>query len=128
MLSSQADAFNELDKLPQLKRLSKTPHLKSNFDEMFSKAVASIASLQFINKAEVTAEQRRGAEYDIWKKYALDWMQATQGGTDSLREFCRRHRTYPLLVKSKLLSALDIPKLFNIYVYRVRFPGRLCTA
>lgn len=102
---AQADAFNELDKLPQLKRLNKTPHLKSNFDEMVSKAVASIAGLQFINKAEVTAEERRGAEYDIWKKYAMDWMQATQQGADALREFCRKHRTYASLVKSMLITA-----------------------
>ncbi|XP_039501734.1 tubulin-specific chaperone E [Drosophila santomea] len=107
---NEADTFNELDKLPQLKRLSKTPHLKSNFDEMFSKAVASIASLQFINKAEVTAEQRRGAEYDIWKKYALEWMQATEEGPDSIREFCRRHRTYSLLVKKYGSPADFVPR------------------
>jgi len=101
IFSSQADAFNELDKLPQLRRLNKTPHLKSNFDEMVSKAVASISGIEFVNKALVTAEERRGAEYDIWKKYAPDWMQATHQGSDSLREFNRRHRTYHLLVKSK---------------------------
>ncbi|KAH8277890.1 hypothetical protein KR018_009640 [Drosophila ironensis] len=92
-------AFNELDKLPQLKRLNKTPHLKSNFDEMVSKAVASIAGLQFINKAKVTPEERRGAEYDIWKKYSGDWMQANLQGVDALCEFCRNHRTYSTLVK-----------------------------
>lgn len=68
---------------------------------MVSKAVASISGLQFINKAEVTAEERRGAEYDIWKKYAVDWMQANLQGTEALRDFCRKHRTYSLLVKSK---------------------------
>ncbi|XP_017053356.1 tubulin-specific chaperone E isoform X2 [Drosophila ficusphila] len=107
---NEADAFNELDKLPQLSRLSKTPHLKSNFDEMASKAVASIAGLQFINKAEVTAEERRGAEYDLWKKHALDWMQATHQGSDSLREFCRKHRTYPLLVKKYGSPADFVPR------------------
>ncbi|KAI8037426.1 tubulin-specific chaperone E [Drosophila gunungcola] len=108
---NEADAFNELDKLPQLKRLSMTPHLKSNFDEMASKAVASIAGLHFINRTEVTAEERRGAEYDIWKKYALDWMQATHQGSDSLREFCRRHRTYPLLVKKYGSPADFVPRI-----------------
>ncbi|XP_017149966.1 tubulin-specific chaperone E [Drosophila miranda] len=96
---NEAAAFNELDKLPKLNHLSKTPHLKSNFDEMVSKAVGCIAGLQFINKAKVTAGERRGAEYDIWKKYSLEWMQATQQGADALREFCRKHRTYPYLVK-----------------------------
>ncbi|XP_017074905.1 tubulin-specific chaperone E isoform X2 [Drosophila eugracilis] len=107
---NEADTFNELDKLPKLKRLSKTPHLKSNFDEMVSKAVASIAGLQFLNNAEISPEKRRGAEYDIWKKYALDWMQATNQGSDSLREFCRKHRTYPLLI-TKYGSPVDfIPR------------------
>ncbi|KAH8288976.1 hypothetical protein KR054_001182 [Drosophila jambulina] len=107
---NEADVFNELDKLPQLKRLNKTPHLKSNFDEMFSKAVASIGGLQFINKAEVTAEERRGAEYDIWKKYAMDWMQATHQGADVLREFCKKHRTYASLVKKYGSPADFVPK------------------
>lgn len=77
--------------------------MKSNFDEMFSKAVASIAGLQVINKAKVTAEERRGAEYDIWKKYALDWLQATKSGADALREFYKKHRSYLQIVNSKLL-------------------------
>ncbi|EDW74593.1 uncharacterized protein Dwil_GK21325 [Drosophila willistoni] len=119
---NEADAFNELDKLPQLKRLSKTPHLKSNFDEMVSKAVASIANLQYINRAEVMPDERRGAEYDIWKKYAVDWLQATQQGADALREFCRKHRTYPLLVK-KYGSPIDFvprPQIKQSNLIKVR--------
>lgn len=109
----QAEAFNELDKLPQLKRLNMTPHLKSNFDEMFSKAVASIAGLQFVNKAQVTPEERRGAEYDIWKKHALDWLQATKLGADTLREFYKKHRTYLSLVNSMFSSEICISLIIN---------------
>lgn len=94
--------------MPKLKRLNMTPHLKSNFDEMFSKAVASIASLQFVNKAQVTPEERRGAEYDIWKKHALDWLQATKLGADALRDFYKKHRTYLSLVNSKYKSVIYI--------------------
>ncbi|XP_034475738.1 tubulin-specific chaperone E [Drosophila innubila] len=107
---NEADAFNELDKLPQLKRLNKTPHLKSNFDEMVSRAVASIAGLQFVNKAKVTAEQRRGAEYDIWKKYALEWLQAIKLGADPLREFYKKHRTYLLIVNKYGSPADFVPR------------------
>ncbi|XP_064536718.1 tubulin-specific chaperone E [Drosophila montana] len=108
---NEAEAFNELDKLPQLKRLNKTPHLKSSFDEMFSKAVASIAGIQFINKAKVTAEERRGAEYDIWKKYALDWLQATKLGADALRDFYKKHRTYLLIVNKYGSPADFVPRI-----------------
>lgn len=100
-----------------------TPHLKSNFDEMFSKAVASIASLQFVNKAQVTPEERRGAEYDIWKKYALDWLQATKLGADALREFYKKHRTYLSLVNSKYQSVIYTyiyePSLMFSSAYRI---------
>ncbi|EDW00590.1 tubulin-specific chaperone E [Drosophila grimshawi] len=109
---NEADAFNELDKLPQLKRLNKTPHLKSNFDEMFSKAVASIAGLQFVNKAKVSPEERRGAEYDIWKKYALDWLQANKLGADARRDFYKKHRTY-LLIVNKYGSPADFVPLIQ---------------
>lgn len=97
---NEADAFNELDKLPKLKRLSKTPHLKSDFDEMFAKAVAMISKLEIINKAEIAPEQRRGAEYDIWKKYAAEWVEASKS-QESLREFFKKHRSYVMLLKSK---------------------------
>ncbi|KAH8413645.1 hypothetical protein KR222_002538 [Zaprionus bogoriensis] len=107
---NETEAFNELDKLPQLRRLNKSPHLKSNFDEMFSKAVASIAGLQFVNKAQVTPEERRGAEYDIWKKYAPDWLQVIKLGADALREFYRKHRTYVTLVNKYGSPADFVPR------------------
>lgn len=97
---NEIDAFNELDKLPKLKRLNKTPHLKSDFDEMFANAVAMISNLQVLNKALINAEERRGGEYDIWKKYASEWIQASMK-SDTLKEFYKKHRTYALLLKSK---------------------------
>ncbi|XP_030375296.1 tubulin-specific chaperone E [Scaptodrosophila lebanonensis] len=122
---NEAAAFNELDKLPQLRRLSKTPHLKSNFAEMFSKAVASISSLQNINRAKVSDEERRGAEYDIWKQYALDWLQAQQLGSDALREFYKKHRTYSLLVKKYGSPADFVPrtqaKQSNLIKIRIKY-------
>ncbi|XP_034109804.1 tubulin-specific chaperone E [Drosophila nasuta] len=108
---NEAEAFNELDKLPQLKRINMSPHLKSNFDEMFSKAVASIGGLQFVNKAKVTAEERRGAEYDIWKKHAVDWLQASKLGADALREFYKKHRTYLMIVNKYGSPADFVPRI-----------------
>lgn len=97
---NEADAFNELDKLPKLKMLHKTPHLKSDFDEMFAKAVASISNLEILNKIELTPEKRRGAEYDIWKKYAVEWLQASKS-PETLRDFYKKHRTYATIIRSK---------------------------
>ncbi|KAI9582850.1 tubulin-specific chaperone E [Glossina fuscipes] len=111
---NEMDAFNELDKLPRLKRLSKTPHLKSNFDEMLVKAVGLITGLEMVNRAEISAEERRGAEYDIWKKYALDWLQASKLA-ESLKEFYKKHRSYALLIK-KYGSPVEFVPRANIKV------------
>lgn len=96
---NEIDAFNELDKLPKLRQLNKTPHLKSDFNEMFVNAVAMISNLQVLNKAQISPEERRGAEYDIWKKYAPEWLQASLK-PETLKEFYKKHRTYSLLLKS----------------------------
>ena len=97
---NECDVFNELDKLPKLKTLSKSSHLKSNFDEMFSNAVAIISNLKILNKMEIKCEERRGAEYDIWKKYAVEYMVANKSN-ETLHDFYKKHRTYPDIVKSK---------------------------
>ncbi|XP_067628456.1 tubulin-specific chaperone E [Eurosta solidaginis] len=95
---NEEDAFNELDKLPSLKRLSKTPHLKSNFDDMFSKAVGMISQLETVNKVQVSAEARRDASYDIWKRYAMEWLQVADK-PELLQEFYKKHRTYAGIIK-----------------------------
>lgn len=115
--------FNELDKLPTLENLSVTPHLKSDFDEMFSKAIASIPQLKFINKIEITKEDRRGAEYDIWKKFALDWMQSEKNPELKLA-FYKKHRSYPLLLKKYGSPAEFVPrtviKVSNLIKLRIQ--------
>ncbi|XP_075167215.1 tubulin-binding cofactor E [Haematobia irritans] len=106
---NEIDTFNELDKLPKLKRLNKTPHLKSDFDEMFANAIAMISNLEVLNKAQITPEERRGAEYDIWKKYGTEWMQASMKA-DTLKEFYKKHRTYALLLKKYGSPADFVPR------------------
>lgn len=98
---NEVGTFNELDKLPKLTRLSKTPHLKSNFEEMLTKAVAFIGGLEVVNKVRVTDEERRGAEYEIWKKYANEWMEMSSKSLASLNDFYKEHRSYSKLIKSK---------------------------
>nr|XP_014100029.1 tubulin-specific chaperone E isoform X2 [Bactrocera oleae]XP_036230977.1 tubulin-specific chaperone E isoform X2 [Bactrocera oleae] len=95
---NEAETFNELDKLPCLKRLNKTPHLKSDFDEMFSKAVGMIMNLEMLNKIEVTGEARRDASYDIWKRYATEWLQAADK-PELLHDFYKKHRSYAGIIQ-----------------------------
>ncbi|CAD7011300.1 unnamed protein product [Ceratitis capitata] len=95
---NEADTFNELDKLSSLKRLNKSPHLKSDFDEMFSKAVGMISQLEMLNKIEVSAEARRDASYDIWKRYAMEWLQAADT-PEILYDFYKKHRTYAQIIE-----------------------------
>lgn len=99
---NEVSTFNELDKLPKLTRLSKTPHLKSNFDEMLTRAVAFIGGLEIVNKVKITDEERRGAEYEIWKKYAKEWLEISSSFTSSLNDFYRQHRSYARLIQSML--------------------------
>lgn len=98
---NEVNTFNELDKLSKLTRLSKTPHLKSNFEEMLTKAVAFIGDLEVVNKVRITDEERRGAEYEIWKKYANEWMEASAKSMTALNDFYKQHRSYAKLIKSK---------------------------
>ncbi|XP_017476502.1 PREDICTED: tubulin-specific chaperone E [Rhagoletis zephyria] len=95
---NEADTFNELDKLPKLKRLHKTPHLKSDFDEMFSKAVGMISQLEMLNKVKVSPEARRDAGYDTWKRFAMEWLKAREK-PEVLHDFYKKHRSYAAIIK-----------------------------
>uniref|UniRef100_A0A1B0AXA3 Tubulin-specific chaperone E n=1 Tax=Glossina palpalis gambiensis TaxID=67801 RepID=A0A1B0AXA3_9MUSC len=116
-IRNETDTFNELDKLPQLKRLNKTPHLKSNFGKMLVKAVGLISGLEMVNRAEISADERRGAEYDIWKKYALDWLQASKF-PETLKEFYKKHRSYALLIR-KYDSPIDFVPRANTKISKL---------
>lgn len=97
---NEVSTFNELDKLQKLIRLSKTPHMKSNFEEMLTRAVAFINGLEVVNKVYVSDEERRGAEYEIWKKYATEWLKASKSAS-SLNVFYKQYRSYARLVQSE---------------------------
>lgn len=110
--------FNELDKLPALisisynrycllddKRLQKQ-NITNNFEEMFANAVAIILQLKMINRVPITNDQRRGAEYDLWKKYGLEWIN-TNDDLEKRNLFLKKHRSYQRLIDSKLYIYLN---------------------
>lgn len=100
-------AFNELDKLPALKCLLVSNDATTGFDELFSSGVARITRLQKLNKMEIKAAQRRGAEYDLWKACGSEWIRAQLDETERLT-FDYSCRAYARIIQSKYLVLLII--------------------
>lgn len=88
--------FNELDKLKNLRILSFTS--KDGYEEMFSRAVGMISHLECLNKSIISADQRRGAEYDIWKMFGWDWLKTKLNPVERLK-LIKKCRAYPRLVQ-----------------------------
>ncbi|XP_055377115.1 tubulin-specific chaperone E [Condylostylus longicornis] len=97
-IKDEASTFNELDKLKSLSSVCKTSDKKSGFDEMFSMAVGLISNLQFLNRTFIERESRKGAEYDIWKKYGEEWQQC-EGDEKKKLDFTKKYRNYGNLLK-----------------------------
>lgn len=96
--------FNELDKLPALSRLSYTNQKATesgdgSYEEMFLQAGGLIEKLNFFNRSEIDKTQRNDAMYEMWKKFAAEYMQAGPEGETKMDEFNLSHRCYPRLVK-----------------------------
>lgn len=94
----QLTTFNELDKLPSLKHLMVTVNPRIGFEETFTNAIAHIKQLDVLNKKTITPAERRGAEYDIWKKFSSDWIK-TRDDPDGRLAFMKTCRAYASLVK-----------------------------
>lgn len=98
-LINQAMLFNELDKLPTLSSLSITISDNIGYEETFTCAIGLIGKLTVLNKKLISASERRGAEYDIWKRYSVEWVKSNVN--NELRtNLLERCRTYPKLIES----------------------------
>lgn len=91
-------AFNELDKLGALRTLFWSSD--KGFEQMHANAVARMTGLQQLNGMVVVASDRRGAEYDLWKALANDWLKTTVDD-ETRRAFGRECRAYHRLVASE---------------------------
>lgn len=117
-LINQAMIFNELDKLSALTNLSITISDNIGYEETFTCAIGHIANLTVLNKKLINATERRGAEYDIWKRYSVEWVKSKEN--NELRtNLLKRCRVYPKLIESKY-SAYDAQK-FNFIFIMVKF-------
>lgn len=103
-IADESGMFNELDKLPALTRLSFTNQKATesgdgSYEEMFLQAGGMIEKLCFFNRSEIDKTQRNDAMYEMWKKFAAEYMQAGPEGETKMDEFNLSHRCYPRLVK-----------------------------
>lgn len=99
-LVNQAMVFNELDKLPALSNVSITISDNIGYEETFTAAIGHINKLTVLNKKLISPSERRGAEYDIWKRYSVDWVQSKDNNELRIK-LLQRCRVYPKLIESK---------------------------
>lgn len=103
-IADEGAMFNELDKLPALSRLSYTSQKATesgdgSYEDLFLQAGGMIEKLSFFNRSEIDKTQRNDAMYEMWKKFATEYMQALPEGEQKMDEFNLSHRCYPRLVK-----------------------------
>lgn len=99
-LTNQSTIFNELDKIPALTNLSITISDNIGYEETFTCALGHITKLTVLNKKTINANERRGAEIDIWKRYSVDWVNS-KDNNELRTNLLQRCRSYPKLIESK---------------------------
>lgn len=105
-LVNQTMIFNELDKMPALSILSITISDNIGYEETFTSAIGHIGKLTVLNKKAINAGERRGAEYDIWKRYSVDWVKSKEN--NELRtNLLQRCRIYPKLIESMFNAFIE---------------------
>lgn len=102
-IADELDMFNELDKLPALCRLSYMNQKivvggDGGYMDTFLQAVGMTENLISFNRSEIDKNQRNDAMYEMWKKFAAEWMQAGAEGEPKIVDFYQSHRCYPRLV------------------------------
>lgn len=98
-MSNQTLLFNELDKLPALTNISLTIADNIGYEETFTCAIGHISKLTVLNKKLISPTERRGAEYDIWKRYSVEWVKS-KGNNELQTDLLQRCRIYPKLIES----------------------------
>lgn len=102
-LVDQSFMANELDKLKLLTNLSVTIGDNIGYEETFTCAIGHIKNLTMLNKKQITAVERRGAEMDIWKRFSVEWVNS-KDNNEARSNLLKKCRAYPRLVESKCVS------------------------
>lgn len=103
-IEDESSMFNELDKLPALTRLSYanqkvTESGDGGYMDTFLQAAGMIEELTSYNRSEIDKTQRNNALYEMWKKFATEYMESGVEGEPKMVEFYQSHRCYQRLVK-----------------------------
>lgn len=104
-IDDQVSTFNELDKLASLVNLVITVSPKVGFEETFTNAIGYISQLTVLNKKAIVATERRGAEYDIWKRHSADWVK-TNDNAEERGKFLQNYRGYATIVGSESIAVI----------------------
>lgn len=103
-IDDETNMFNELDKLPTLCRLSYTNQKitesgDGSYMDTFLSAAGLIEKLTSFNRSEIDKTQRNDAMYEMWKKFATEYMESGAEGEPKMVEFYQKRRCYQRLVK-----------------------------
>lgn len=105
-IDDESRLFNELDKLPALSRLSyknqkvaEVNDAQVGYMDTFLQAAGMIEKLASFNRSEIDKTQRNDAMYEMWKKFATEFMESGSEGDPKMEEFNQKHRCYQRLVK-----------------------------
>lgn len=99
-LMNQGHLFNECDKLPALTNLSISISDNIGYEETFTSAIGHISKLTVLNKKMISPVERRGAEYDIWKRYGVEWVNSKENN-EIRQNLLQKCRIYPKLIESE---------------------------
>ncbi|XP_051880025.1 tubulin-specific chaperone E [Pristis pectinata] len=104
---SEFSTVNELNKLQSLEQLKFSDYAmvehEKNSKTVRQLIIAKLGGLKVLNKTEISADERKGAELDYRKKFGKDWLKA--GGNHDPeknrpdKEFCAQHPRYQVLIE-----------------------------
>ncbi|XP_019872154.1 tubulin-specific chaperone E isoform X2 [Aethina tumida] len=94
-------SVGELDKLPCLEevRLMRNPFLDlTDLETRDQMITARLKNLKVLNGRVISAEERRGAEYDYIKRHGLEWLKVK--GSPDEQSFLSEHNRYLELIQT----------------------------
>jgi hypothetical protein len=135
-ITDEKQSFNELDKLPKLSKLSYLSNEADKKDLSFTYAVGLIWNLKYFNRSLLDKNQKNDAHYDIWKRFAGEWFEASDN-LEAMLKFNKEVRVYEKLIerygnpesviianKRKRITTIEIQfkNVANGKLYRKKLP------
>lgn len=97
-IENKFECFNELDKLTSLQNVHFNCNSLTDYEKEASEAIALISNLKTLNKRIISDSDRRNAEIDLWKRFAIKWIGLENNPMEKL-EFLKGCRSYMSLVR-----------------------------